>query len=66
MCRLSRRTRWRSYDTDPAFESGVVHLRRDSLHTVCHLGGADESLPLAVLWVTGVGDVPVEGAGNMR
>ncbi|CAG9222813.1 hypothetical protein PSAB6_410170 [Paraburkholderia sabiae] len=39
MCRLPRLMRWRFYDTDPAFQSGVVHLRRDRLHTVCHLGG---------------------------
>ncbi|TXC87320.1 hypothetical protein FRZ40_06900 [Paraburkholderia azotifigens] len=41
-------------------------MRRDNLHTVCHLGGADDSLPRAALRVIEVGDAPANGAGNMR
>ena len=35
-----------------------------NLHTVCHLGGCNHLLPLAVLRVLEVGEAPVQGAGN--
>jgi len=39
-------------------------LRRDYLHTVCHLGGNSQSLPLARVWVSEVGEVSVRSVGN--
>ena len=37
---------------------------RDNLHTVCHLGGANDSLPLAAVEVIGVGEAVDQGVGN--
>ncbi|MBN3755970.1 hypothetical protein G3N95_23705 [Paraburkholderia sp. Tr-20389] len=56
VCSLSRRMRWRYYDTEPAFQSGVVHFHRDSLHTVCHLGGSRILVTRAMTWECEAGE----------
>ena len=37
---------------------------RDNLHTVCHLGGANHSLPLAAVEVIEAGEAVDKGVGN--
>ena len=39
-------------------------MKHYDLHTVCHLGGRNQSLPLAALRVIDVGEAPVRSAGN--
>ncbi|BCF91996.1 hypothetical protein PPGU16_50630 [Paraburkholderia largidicola] len=39
-------------------------MRRDNLHTVCHLGGIDHSLPLALVRESDAGDEHIHSVGN--
>ena len=39
-------------------------MKHYDLHTVCHLGGINHSLPLAALRVIEVGEAPVRSVGN--
>ncbi|WP_336598686.1 hypothetical protein [Paraburkholderia bengalensis] len=39
-------------------------MKRYDLHTVCHLGGANHSLPLAALRVIEAGEALIESIGN--
>ena len=39
-------------------------MRCYDLHTVCHVGGRDHSLPLAVLRVIGAGEALSRSVGN--
>ncbi|WP_277403056.1 hypothetical protein [Burkholderia sp. Ac-20365] len=39
-------------------------MKHYDLHTVCHLGGANHSLPLAALWVIEVGGALNKSVGN--
>ncbi|MBN3762493.1 hypothetical protein [Burkholderia sp. Ac-20365] len=39
-------------------------MKHYDLHTVCHLGGANYSLPLAALWVIEVGEALIQCVGN--
>ncbi|BCF92515.1 hypothetical protein PPGU16_55820 [Paraburkholderia largidicola] len=41
-------------------------MRCENLHTVCHLGGAYNSLPLALVQVSEAGEASVRSAGNAR
>ena len=52
--------------TNLAFQSGVVRVWRESLHTVCHLGGTNHSLPLARAWECEAGEALIQSVGNAR
>ena len=41
-------------------------MKHYDLHTVCHLGGRNHSLPPTVLRVIEVGEALIQGAGNGR
>ena len=41
-------------------------MRCDNLHTVCHLGGSNQSLPLALVRVFEVGEACIQSVGNER
>ncbi|BFG76925.1 hypothetical protein PTKU46_49580 [Paraburkholderia terrae] len=41
-------------------------MRRDNLHTVCHLGGTHHSLPLARVRVFEAGEAFIRSVGNER
>src|SRR5690349_18478314 len=51
-------------NTNPATQSGVMRLWRDSLHTVCHLGGMNRSLSLTLVRVSEAGEASVRSVGN--
>ena len=67
VCRLSRRIAWRSYRVEHVrYRSGVRRLECYGLHTVCHLGGANHSLPLALVRVFEVGEAIIRSVGDER
>jgi hypothetical protein len=67
VCRLSHRTGSAlTRNTNLAFQSGVVRVWRESLHTVCHLGGTNHSLPLARAWECEAGEALIQSVGNAR
>ncbi|BCF98343.1 hypothetical protein PPGU19_029120 [Paraburkholderia sp. PGU19] len=41
-------------------------MRGDNLHTVCHLGGRNHSLPLALVRVFEAGEAVIRSVGNER
>ncbi|CAG9268130.1 hypothetical protein PCAR4_770001 [Paraburkholderia caribensis] len=41
-------------------------IQRDNLHTVCHLGGAYRSLPLALVRAFEVGEALIRSVGSAR
>ena len=65
VCWLSHHTGQRSArNTSPAFQSEVMHVRRESLRTVCHLDGTNHSLTPALAWVPEAGETSIRSAGN--
>ncbi len=53
-------------NTDLATQSGVMRVRCESRHTVCHLGGSGLSAWRAVTRVYEAGEAYREGVGNAR
>jgi hypothetical protein len=65
VCRLSRHIAWRSYMVERVrFRSEVRRVEYYGLHTVCHLGGAYRTLPLARLRMFEAGEALIRSVGN--